>query len=302
MTLLVLAAGMGSRYGGLKQIDPITPDGEFIIDFSVYDAIRAGFDRVVFIIKKENYEDFKETIGKRLEGKIKVDYAFQSLDMIVPADKIPADRVKPWGTAHAVLCARDVIGDDGFAVINSDDFYGRDAYKKAAEFISDAKKKEGNHYCMIGYRLGNTLTDNGSVARGICNTDGDGMLTHIVERTKIFKEDNGASFEDENGEKVLLPNDTVVSMNFWGFTPSMFDETLKNFNEFIDDPDREPLKSECFLPNVVGSMKEDGYCDVKVIETSARWYGVTYHDDKPMVVEKINGLIESGEYPRGLWK
>lgn len=302
MTLLVLAAGMGSRYGGLKQIDPITPDGEFIIDFSVYDAIRAGFDRVVFIIKKENYEDFKDTIGKRLEGKIKVDYAFQSLDMIVPADKIPADRVKPWGTAHAVLCARDVIGDDGFAVINSDDFYGQDAYKKAAEFISDAEKKDGNHYCMIGYRLGNTLTDNGSVARGICNTDSDGMLTHIVERTKIFKEENGASFEDENGEKVLLPNDTVVSMNFWGFTPSMFDETLKNFNEFIDDPDREPLKSECFLPNVVGSMKEEGYCDVKVIETSARWYGVTYHDDKPMVVEKINGLIESGEYPRGLWK
>ncbi len=302
MTLLVLAAGMGSRYGGLKQIDPITPDGEFIIDFSVYDAIRAGFDRVVFIIKKENYEDFKDTIGKRLEGKIKVDYAFQSLDMIVPADKIPADRVKPWGTAHAVLCARDVIGDDGFAVINSDDFYGQDAYKKAAEFISDAEKKDGNHYCMIGYRLGNTLTDNGSVARGICNTDGDGMLTHIVERTKIFKEENGASFVDENGDKVLLPNDTVVSMNFWGFTPSMFDETLKNFNEFIDDPDREPLKSECFLPNVVGSMKEEGYCDVKVIETSARWYGVTYHDDKPMVVEKINGLIESGEYPRGLWK
>lgn len=302
MTLLVLAAGMGSRYGGLKQIDPITPDGEFIIDFSVYDAIRAGFDRVVFIIKKENYEDFKDTIGKRLEGKIKVDYAFQSLDMIVPADKIPADRVKPWGTAHAVLCARDVIGDDGFAVINSDDFYGQDAYKKAAEFISDAEKKDGNHYCMIGYRLGNTLTDNGSVARGICNTDSDGMLTHIVERTKIFKEENGASFEDENGEKVLLPNDTVVSMNFWGFTPSMFDETLKNFNEFIDNPDREPLKSECFLPNVVGSMKEEGYCDVKVIETSARWYGVTYHDDKPMVVEKINGLIESGEYPRGLWK
>lgn len=302
MTLLVLAAGMGSRYGGLKQIDPITPDGEFIIDFSVYDAIRASFDRVVFIIKKENYEDFKDTIGKRLEGKIKVDYAFQSLDMIVPADKIPADRVKPWGTAHAVLCARDVIGDDGFAVINSDDFYGQDAYKKAAEFISDAEKKDGNHYCMIGYRLGNTLTDNGSVARGICNTDGDGMLTHIVERTKIFKEENGASFVDENGDKVLLPNDTVVSMNFWGFTPSMFDETLKNFNEFIDDPDREPLKSECFLPNVVGSMKEEGYCDVKVIETSARWYGVTYHDDKPMVVEKINGLIESGEYPRGLWK
>ena len=299
MTLLVLAAGMGSRYGGLKQIDPITPDGEFIIDFSVYDAIRAGFDRVVFIIKEENYEDFKSTIGSRLEGKIKVEYAFQSLERFVAPEKIPADRVKPWGTNHAVLCARDVIGNDSFAVINSDDFYGRDAYEKAAEFI---KNTDGRHFCMIGYRLGNTLTDNGSVARGVCHTDEDGMLCDIVERTKIYKTEGGAYFEDENGEKVTLGNETLVSMNFWGFTSGLFEGAAEEFERFIDDPAREPLKSECFLPNVVGALQKKNYCDVKVIETSARWYGVTYHDDKPEVVKKIGELIDRGEYPRGLWK
>lgn len=302
MTLLVLAAGMGSRYGGLKQIDPITEAGEFIIDFSVYDAIRAGFDRVVFIIKKENYEDFRDTIGARIADKIKVEYAFQSLDKLVSADKIPADRVKPWGTTHAVLCAEDVIAGDSFAVINADDFYGADAYKKAAEFIKSAEKTEGNHYCMIGYRLGNTLTDNGSVARGICNTDENGMLTDIVERTKIFKEANGASFEDEDGTKIMLDNDTLVSMNFWGFTSKMFEGAHKCFDAFIEDETREPLKSECFLPNVVGELKTEGLCDVKVIETSARWYGVTYHEDKPGVVAKINEMIANGEYPNGLWK
>lgn len=302
MTLLVLAAGMGSRYGGLKQIDPITDEGEFIIDFSVFDAIRAGFDRVVFIIKKENYEDFRDTIGKRIEGKIKVEYAFQSLDKLVPAEKISADRVKPWGTTHAVLCAEDVIAGDSFAVINADDFYGADAYKKAADFIKSAEKSAGNHYCMVGYRLGNTLTDNGSVARGICETDENGMLTDIVERTKIFKEPDGASFEDESGNKVMLKNETVVSMNFWGFTSEIFNGAHKRFDDFINDAEREPLKSECFLPNVVGELRSAGECDVKVIETTAKWYGVTYHDDKPGVVKKINELIDAGEYPRGLWK
>lgn len=302
MTLLVLAAGMGSRYGGLKQIDPITESGEFIIDFSVFDAIRAGFDRVVFIIKEENLDDFRDTIGKRIEGKIKVEYAFQALEKLVDADNIPSDRVKPWGTAHAVLCAKDVVGDDSFVVINADDFYGADAYAKAAEFIREAEKSSSAHYCMVGYRLGNTLTDNGSVARGICETDENGMLQTIVERTKIYKEADGASFEDDNGEKTHLENDTVVSMNIWGFTSSVFSGIEKHFNDFINDKTREPLKSECYLPNVVGLMKNDGVCDVKVIETSARWYGVTYHDDKPGVVASINKMIDNGEYPRGLWK
>lgn len=300
MTLLVLAAGMGSRYGGLKQIDPFTEDGEFIIDFSVYDAIRAGFDRVVFIIKKENYDDFRETIGARLEGKIKVEYAFQEMGKLVPADKIPAERVKPWGTTHAILCAEDVIAGDSFAVINADDFYGQDAYAKAGEFLRSVEGKKGQ-YAMVGYNLGNTLSDSGSVARGVCETK-DGMLDKIVERTKIFKTEKGGRFEDENGATIDLPPETVVSMNFWCFTADVFEGAKKRFEVFINDETREPLKSECFLPNVVGELKEEGLCTVEVMETSAKWYGVTYADDKPTVVAKINELIANGVYPKGLWK
>lgn len=301
MTLLVLAAGMGSRYGGLKQIDPFTEDGEFIIDFSVFDAIRAGFDRVVFIIKEQNLEDFKETIGARLEGKIKVEYAYQALDKLVPADKIPADRVKPWGTTHAILCAEDVIAGDSFAVINADDFYGADSYKKAAEFLRNAEKGNGGSYAMIGYRLGNTLTDNGSVARGVCELV-NGKLDKIVERTKIYKTPTGGRFEDENGETIDLAPDTMVSMNFWCFTADVFKGARECFDEFINDSNREPLKSECFLPNVVGDLKNAGKCEVDVIDTTSNWYGVTYADDKPAVVAKINSLIEDGVYPKGLWK
>jgi len=301
MTLLVLAAGMGSRYGGLKQIDPFTEDGEFIIDFSVYDAIKAGFDRVVFIIKEANYDDFRETIGSRLEGKIKVEYAFQTMDYLVPAEKLPAERVKPWGTTQAILCAEKVIAGDSFAVINADDFYGRDGYMKAAEFLRDAEKAEGNQYAMIGYHLGNTLTDNGSVARGVC-VEKDGYLDEIVERTKIFKVPEGGRFEDENGNTVTVGPETVVSMNFWCFTSAIFDDAKVEFEKFLNDPDREPLKSECFLPNVVGQLKQQGLCTVKVIPTTAKWHGVTYSDDKPGVVAKINEYIADGTYPKGLWK
>lgn len=301
MTLLVLAAGMGSRYGGLKQIDPFTEDGEFIIDFSVFDALQAGFDRVVFIIKEENYEDFRETIGARLEGKVKVEYAFQRMDYLVPADKLPPERTKPWGTTQAILCAQEAVGDDVFAVINADDFYGRDAYNKAAAFLKNTAGKSDNAYAMIGYRLGNTLTDNGSVARGVCMTK-DGYLSEIVERTKIYKTTEGGRFEDENGQTIELPADTVVSMNFWCFTPSVFAGAKKYFKEFLENPSRDPLKGECFLPNVVGQMKNDGYCTVEVIETSAKWYGVTYADDKPGVAEQIQAMIADGTYPKGLWK
>lgn len=302
MTLVVLAAGMGSRYGGLKQIDTFTENGEFIIDFSVFDALRAGFDRVVFIIKEENFESFRETIGKRIEDKIKVEYAFQALDKLVAPENIPSDRVKPWGTTHAVLCAEDVINGDSFAVINADDFYGKDAYEKAAEFIKKAEKSDGNHYAMIGYRLGNTLTDKGSVARGVCMTDENNMLCDIVERTKIYKDGAGGTFEDEMGNKISLAPETVVSMNFWCFTSSVFEGAHKEFDKFINDTSREPLKSECFLPNVIGTLKHDGYCDVEVIETSAKWFGVTYHEDKPDVVKSIGELINEGVYPnKGLW-
>lgn len=301
MTLFILAAGMGSRYGGLKQIDKFTENGEFIIDFSIYDAIKAGFDRVVFVIKEENYEDFKETVGHRIEGKIKVEYVFQGMNSLVPADKIPADRVKPWGTTHALLCGKEVL-NDGFAVINADDFYGRDAFFKAAEFIKNADENSTG-YCMVGYMLGNTLTDNGSVARGVCQANENGMLDKIVERTKLFKEEGGAWFE-ENGEKVHLPNETVVSMNFWGFTPKVFEGLDKDFEAFIaaNDSAPDPLKSECLLPNTIGKMINAGECDVKVLTTTAKWFGVTYSEDKPDVIAKLKALIEAGEYPKnGLW-
>ncbi len=300
MTLFILAAGMGSRYGGLKQIDRFTENGEFIIDFSIYDAIQAGFDRIVFVIKKENYEIFKETIGSRIEGKIKCEYVFQALDSGVPAAKIPADRVKPWGTTHALLCGKEVL-NDGFAVINADDFYGRDAFFKAAEFIRGAEKDpENKHFCMVGYMLGNTLTDNGSVARGVCEAK-DGKLVKIVERTKLFKEPGGAYFE-ENGETVHVPNETVVSMNFWGFTPGFFKGAEEDFVNFINDTEKEPLKSECLLPNTVYKMMQKDLCDVEVLTTDSAWFGVTYPDDKPDVIAKLKALIDSGVYPNGLWK
>jgi len=300
MTLFILAAGMGSRYGGLKQIDPFTKNGEFIIDFSIYDAIQAGFERVVFVIKEENYEAFHETIGARVEGKIKVEYVFQKMDKYVPADKIPADRVKPWGTTHAVLCGKEAL-NDAFVVINADDFYGRDAFLKAAEFLKDKDGKAGNkHFCMVGYMLGNTLTDNGSVARGICNAE-NGFLTKIVERTKLFKEEGGAYFE-EDGEKVHVPNDTIVSMNFWGFTPEIFAGLEEDFIKFLADPNRDPLKGESLLPNTVFTMMQKDMCDVAVLTTTSKWFGVTYSEDKPDVIAKLNALIADGVYPDGLWK
>jgi len=300
MTLFILAAGMGSRYGGLKQIDPFTENGEFIIDFSIYDAIKAGFDRVVFVIKEENYEAFKETVGQRVEDKIKVEYVFQGLNTLVPADKIPADRVKPWGTTHALLCAKDVL-NDSFIVINADDFYGRDAFFKAAEFLK-TQNEDSTHFCMVGYHLGNTLTDNGSVARGVCNANEEGFLDKIVERTKLFKEDGGAYFTEDNGEVIHYSNDTIVSMNFWGFTPRVFKGLEEDFVQFINDASKEPLKSECLLPNTIGKMMKAGECDVKVLTTTAKWFGVTYSEDKPDVIAKLQALIASGEYPNGLWK
>lgn len=301
MTLFVLAAGLGSRYGGLKQIDPMTPHGEFIIDFSVFDAIRAGFDHVVFVIKEENYDVFRDTIGKRIENRVHVDYAFQSLDKYVPAEKIPAGRTKPWGTYHALLCAKEYLNEP-FAVINADDFYGADAFRAAADFLRGVEGREDNHsFAMVGYRLGNTLTDAGSVARGVCETE-NGVLVNITERTKIFKDPAGARFTDENGQTVLLAPDTLVSMNFWAFTPEIFREADAYFEAFLNDTHKDPLKSECYLPTVVGQMVHDGKCTVSVLETCAKWYGVTYHEDKEGVTQTIRAMIERGEYPDGLWK
>ena len=298
MTLFILAGGMGSRYGGLKQIDPFTDNGEFIIDFSIYDAIKAGFDRVVFLIKEENYEIFRETVGKRIEGKIKVEYAFQGLDSLVDPEDIPAERVKPWGTTHALLCGESVL-DDPFAVINADDFYGRDAFMKVAEFLNNVKSD--NEYCMIGYRVENTLTDNGSVARGICQTK-NGKLDSIVERTKIFKTEKCAQYFEDDGTPVDVEPGTVVSMNFWGFIPSVFKGLKEDFALFIKDKERDQLKGEALLPNSIGKMIKADVCDVTVLETTAKWFGVTYAEDKPATIARIKELIACGEYPDGLWK
>ena len=300
MTLLVLAAGMGSRYGGLKQIDPFTEDGEFIIDFSVYDAIQAGFDRVVFIIKRENLEDFKETIGCRLEGKIKVEYAFQDMDYLVPADKIPAERVKPWGTTHAILCAEDVIAGDSFAVINADDFYGRDGYMKAAEFIRKAENAEDNLYAMIGYHLGNTLSDSGSVARGVCEKNDQNMLTGVVERTEIMRVDGPICYKDEEGAWQPVGEETPVSMNFWGFTPDYFKHSEEQFVDFLKENIDKP-KAEYFIPLVVNNLTTTGKASCEVLDTTAKWFGVTYAADRPATVEKIQSLVDAGEYPEKLF-
>ena len=302
MTLLILAAGMGSRYGGMKQIDPITDNGEFIIDFSIFDAVRAGFDKVVFVVKKENLEAFKETVGSRIESHVKVEYAFQNLDDLPEGFSVPEGRVKPWGTAHAVLAAKDIIKDN-FAVINADDFYGFDAFDKLAHHLSPAEFKDGaSQSCMVGYQLSNTLTENGSVSRGQCFVNENGYLDRIVERTKIVKGDGTALYLDENEQWVPIAYDTTVSMNCFGFTPEVFAKIEQGFVRFLENGGAKEMKSEYYLPGSVFEMIEDGSCTVKVYRSDAEWYGVTYHEDKPRVVAAIRSLIEKGLYPEKLWR
>lgn len=299
MTLVILAAGMGSRYGGLKQLDPITDHGEFIIDFSIFDAIRAGFDRVVFIIKKENAELFHETVGSRVEKHIKVAYCYQGLDAIPAGCSIPEGREKPLGTGHAVLCAADVVKDN-FAVINADDFYGREAFEMLASHLRNAK--EGD-CCMVGYRLQNTLSENGSVSRGECCVDEKGNLTSVTERTKITPAGDHAVYTDD-GQDIPLPLDTVVSMNCWGLTPDIFVKMGARFKAFMEalPTSVNPLKQEFYLPFAVEDIMKSGEASVKVYNTDAIWYGVTYKEDKPAVVAGIREMIANGIYPAGLWK
>lgn len=299
MTLVILAAGMGSRYGGLKQIDPITESGEFIIDFSIFDAVKCGFDKVVFIIKEENLEAFRDTVGSRVEPFVKVEYAFQELDKLPCGFSVPEGRVKPWGTSHALLCAKEFI-DDNFAVINADDFYGRDAFARLAEHLKSVKTTDTN-YCMVGYVLRNTLTENGTVSRGRCKTV-DGMLDSITELTKIKTHGRDAQYLGEDGEWIDLSGDTIVSMNCWGLTPAIFSELESGFVRFLEGEGGKAQKSEYYLPGAVDEIMHDGKCDVRVYPTTASWYGVTYSEDKPSVVASIKSLIDSGEYPAGLWK
>ena len=300
MTLVILAAGMGSRYGGMKQIDPITDNGEFIIDFSIFDAVRAGFDKVVFIIKEENLDAFRETVGSRIEKHVRVEYAFQRLEALPDGYSVPEGRIKPWGTAHALLCARDVVKDN-FAVINADDFYGYDAYKKLAAHLSSATCENGvAQCCMVGYELAKTLTENGSVSRGQCTVGETGLLEGIVERTKIVKGEGTGMFE-EDGKWYPIPYDTTVSMNCFGFTPDVFPRIEEGFEKFLAAGGKDSMKGEYYLPGSVFEMIEAGKCTVRVYRSDAEWYGVTYHEDKPRVVAAIRKLIENGEYPANLW-
>ena len=300
MTLVILAAGMGSRYGGLKPIDPITDGGEFIIDFSIFDAVKVGFDKVVFIIKEENYDAFRETVGARVEPYIKVEYAFQALDKIPEGFSIPEGREKPWGTSHALLCAEELV-DDNFAVINADDFYGRDAFVKLAEHLKQIDVNSSD-YCMIGYVLRNTLTENGTVSRGRCETDEHGMLTSITELTKIKTCGNEAEYLNDNGEWEALSGDTVVSMNCWGLTPAIFGELKSGFVKFLSSEKGKEMKSEYYLPGAVDDMMKAGKCTARVYPTTAAWYGVTYSEDKEGVKSALRGLMDGGEYPHKLWK
>ena len=294
MTLVILAAGMGSRYGGLKQIDPVTPAGEFIIDFSVYDALISGFDKVVFVIKEENLELFRETIGQRFEDKVKVEYAFQKLEDIPAGFSIPEGREKPWGTGQALLAAKNIVNEP-FAVINADDFYGRSAYQLLAAHFAGKQATKGE-YCMIGYILQNTLTENGTVSRGICEVDESGMLQSVVERTAIRQEGDIAVCKTDEGD-VKIALDSIASMNCWGFTPDIFAELENGFAEFLSEKHANELKCEYYLPMAVCDLLQKGKCSVKVYSSKDAWYGVTYKEDKDFVTTSISKLKENGVYP-----
>ena len=297
MTLVIMAAGMGSRYGGLKQIDPVGPKGEFIVDYSIFDAIAAGFDKVVFIIKEENLDLFRDTVGKRVEEKIKVEYAFQAMTDLPAGCVAPEGRTKPLGTGHAVWCARNAVGDDNFAVINSDDFYGRDAFATLAGFLKNAKNSD---WCMAGYVLKNTITENGTVSRGVCTTE-NGKLTHVVERTKIGAHEGGIAYE-EDGVWTPLDEESLVSMNCWGFTPAIFPALERGLAAFMENDLPGNLeKAEFFLPFLVQDELSAGRCGVDVLRTEAKWYGVTYTADRPVMVEFLKQATEEGVYPLGLF-
>ena len=299
VTLVILAAGMGSRFGGLKQIEPMGPSDEFIIDYSVYDAIKAGFNKIVFIIKRENYELFKETIGKRVEPHIKVEYAFQELNNLPKGWDIPSGRMKPLGTAHAVLCAKDYVNEP-FAMINSDDFYGRDAFIKAYEYLSNTDN-DSSKYGMIGYMVANTLTENGSVKRGVCEVDSNNYLKSITE-SKLEKIGNEIVASPLDGSDSFTVNsDDTVSMNFLLFTPSIFEYIEEGFSNFFDKNKDDLLTSEYLIPDVVSNLIKNGKASMKVIRTTASWHGVTYREDTPDVKNSIKKLVDEGEYKENLW-
>lgn len=297
-SLVIMAAGMGSRYGGLKQIDPVDEQGHIIMDFSIYDAMAAGFEKVVFIIKKANEAVFKESIGSRISKKIQVEYVYQELDKIPKGFSVPQGREKPFGTGHAILCCKDVL-DGPFVVINADDYYGKHAYEAVYEYLVNHQDDTKYRYAMVGYALKNTLTDHGHVARGICRTDEEGFLKEIEERTHIEKRGEGAGFTEDDGRSwTNLSMDSIVSMNMWGFSRSILEELETGFTEFLrNELPANPLKAEYFLPTAVGGLLREGKASVQVLASQDKWYGVTYKEDKKMVVDAVAGLKRQGLYP-----
>ncbi len=301
--LVVMAAGMGSRYGGLKQIDPVGSCGEAILDYSLYDAYEAGFETAVIIIKEAIREDFMATVGARLEkSPLNIRYAYQELHKIPEGFTVPAGRTKPWGTCHAVMCATEAIDGAPFAVINADDYYGKSAYRVLYNALSHMDGNDPNHYYMVGYLLGNTVTDNGSVARGICQTE-NGFLTTVMERTRIEKHEGGIHFTEDGETWVDVPADALVSMNMWGYTPGFLQELHSRFPAFLKNAlETNPEKAEFFLPITVEQLLSEKKAKVEVLQTTDKWYGVTYAADKPQVVAALAEKTQQGLYPNGLWK
>ena len=298
-TLFVLAAGMGSRYGGLKQLDGLGPNGETIMDYSIFDAIRGGFGKIVFVIRKDFEQDFRDKVLSKYEGHIPTELTFQAIDDLPEGFTCPEDRTKPWGTNHAVLMGKSVINEP-FAVINADDFYGRDAFAVMGKWLSELPEGSEGKYSMVGFRVCNTLSENGTVARGVCAKDEAEMLTAVVERTEIMRVDGVISYKDENGEWQPVGEETPVSMNFWGFTPDYFKDSEAQFVDFLKENIDKP-KSEFFIPLVVDNLINSGKATCEVLDTTAKWFGVTYAADRPGTVEKIQALVDAGEYPNKLF-
>lgn len=301
--LVIMAAGMGSRYGGLKQIDPIDEQGHIIMDFSLFDAVAAGFERVVFVIKKENEKDFKEVIGERVSRFLQVDYVYQDINEIPAPYKVPEGRVKPWGTGQAVL-ASSAVADSSIVVINADDYYGKSAFTQIYDYLMTHEDQQKYQYAMVGYVLENTLTENGHVARGVCETDHENRLTGITERTRIERRGEETAYtEDDGATWQIIPKGSIVSMNMWGFTNSILKELENRFPAFLEEGLKEnPMKCEYFLPNVVGELIQEGKAEVTLLKSYDKWYGVTYKEDKQMVMDAIRKMKEDGLYPEKLWE
>ena len=297
-TLFVLAAGMGSRYGGLKQIDGLGPNGETIMDYSVFDALRAGFGKIVFVIRKDFEDDFRRVVLKKYQDRVPCEVCFQSLDKVPEGYTYNPERTKPWGTNHAVLMGKECINEP-FAVINADDFYGKESFQVLADYLKSIEGTEGR-YCMIGYRVANTLSENGTVSRGVCSTDTQGYLTDVVERTSIEEVGGHILFKDEEGKDVELAPNTPVSMNMWGFTPEYFRHTEEAFKAFLSQYGQE-MKKEFYIPTLVNDLIVAGKATCRVLDTPSKWFGVTYAEDRPQVVMKLNALIKQGVYPEKLF-